>query len=77
MALKNGKPNPLNFFDMRRVGFAAPHFKYTILEKYHPTQIKTIDAWIRHNLNNRYYIGQTITLDQNNSLIYNTKIGFE
>lgn len=77
MALKNGKPNPLNYFDMRRVGFAAPHFKYTSLDKYNPSLIKNIDAWIRHNLNNRYYIGQGIGLDVANSIIYTTRIGFE
>ena len=77
MALKNGKPNPLNYFDMRRVEFAAPHFKYTTLDRYNPGQIKSIDVWIRHNLNNRYYIGQGIALDSANTVIYTTKIGFE
>ena len=77
MALKNGKPNPLNYFDMRRVGFAAPHFKYIILDKYSPSVVKNIDSWIRHNLNNRYYIGQSIGLDAANSIIYTTKVGFE
>jgi hypothetical protein len=77
MALKNGKPNPLNYFDLRRVEFAAPHFKYTTLDKYNPSIIRSIDAWIKLNLNNRYYIGQGITLDHNNSIVYNTRIGFE
>ena len=77
MALKNGKPNPLNYFDMRRVEFAAPHFKYTTLDKYNPSLIKNIDSWIRYNLNNRYYIGQGIALDSANTIIYTTKIGFE
>ena len=77
MALKNGKPNPLNYFDMRRVEFAAPHFKYTNLDRYNPSLIKNIDSWIKHNLNNRYYIGQAISLDTANSIIYTTKIGFE
>ena len=77
MALKNGKPNPLNYFDLRRVRFAAPHFKYTTLDKYNPSQIKSIDFWIRQNLNNRYYIGQSIGLDSSNSITYTTRIGFE
>ena len=63
MALKNGKPNPLNYFDLRRVDFAAPHFKYVILEKYTPNYIKIIDDWINKNLNNRYYLGQFLMLD--------------
>ena len=77
MALKNGKPNPLNYFNLRRVEFACPHFKYTSIEKYNPHLIRAIDQWIKHNLNNRYYIGQGITLDNNNSIVYTTSIGFE
>jgi hypothetical protein len=77
MALKNGKPNPLNYFELRRVEFAAPHFKYTSIEKYSPLVIKNIDLWIKTNLNNRYYIGQGIALDNSNTIVYNTKIGFE
>lgn len=77
MALKNGKPNPLNYFDLRRAEFAAPHFKYTVLEKYSPMLVKNIDTWIQQNLNHRYYIGQGIDLDSNNSFVHVTKIGFE
>ena len=36
-----------------------------------------MDEWIYTNLNGRYYIGQGIDLDHNNSIIYITKIGFE
>ena len=77
MALKTGKPNALNYFGLRRVEFACPHFKYTSIERYNPTLIKSIDSWIRKNLNNRYYIGQGITLDNINTIVYITRIGFE
>lgn len=77
MALKNGKPNPLDYFNLRRVEFACPHFKYTFIDKYNPTLVKSLDSWIRKNLNNRYYIGQGITLDNSNTIVYNTRIGFE
>jgi hypothetical protein len=77
MALKNGKPNPLNYFGLRRVEFAAPHFKYTIMEKHTPVFIKNIDSWINSNLNNRYYIGQDLSLDHTNTIVYTTRIGFE
>jgi hypothetical protein len=77
MALKTGKPNALNYFGLRRVEFACPHFKYTSIERYNPTLIKSIDSWIRKNLNNRYYIGQGITLDNTNTIVYITRIGFE
>lgn len=77
MALKNGKPNPLNYFGLRKVEFAVPHFKYTNIEKYSPLLARQLDFWIKHNLNNRYYIGQGITLDHTNTIIYTTRIGFE
>jgi hypothetical protein len=77
MALKNGKPNPLNYFDLRRVEFAAPHFKYTTLERYNPTLLRNVDGWIKQNLNSRYYIGQGLDLDNTNTIVYTTRIGFE
>ena len=77
MALKNGKPNPLNYFDLRRVDFASPHFKYTTIDKYSPTLHKQLDGWIKHNLNSRYYIGQALALDNTNTISYVTRIGFE
>lgn len=77
MALKYGKPNPLNYFNLRRVNFLAPHFRSTVIEKYNPSLIKGLDNWIKTNLNGRYYIGQSLGLDQNNSIIFTTLIGFE
>jgi hypothetical protein len=77
MALKNSKPNPLNFFNLRRVAYSAPHFAYTKLDRYTPTLVKDIDNWIKLNLNGRYYIGQDLTLDHTNTIVYVTKIGFE
>lgn len=77
MAIKHGKPNPLNYFNLRRVNFLPPHFKTVTIDKYNPTLIKGVDSWIKTNLNNRYYIGQGITLDHTNSFAYTTVIGFE
>jgi hypothetical protein len=77
MAIKNGKPNPLNFLDLRRVNFPARHFHFTTIPKYVPSSLKKMDEWIYTNLNGRYYIGQGIGLDHTNSIVYNTKIGFE
>jgi hypothetical protein len=77
MSLKNGKPNPLNYFNLRRVEFACPHFKYTSIEKYNPSLVRSVDSWIKKNLNNRYYVGQGIALDNTNTIVYVTRIGFE
>jgi hypothetical protein len=77
MSLKNGKPNSLNYFNLRRVEFACPHFKYTALDGYNPSRVKLLDSWIKKNLNNRYFIGQGISLDNTNTIVYTTRIGFE
>jgi hypothetical protein len=77
MPIKNGKINPLNFLDLRRVNFPARHFHYTSLNKYSPSYVKNLDTWIYNNLNGRYYIGQSLTLDHTNTISYITKIGFE
>jgi hypothetical protein len=77
MAIKNGKPNPLNYFGLRRADFAAKHFHYIIIPKYTPGIIKNIDTWIYQNLNSRYYIGQSLHLDNTNTISYTIKIGFE
>ena len=77
MSLKSGKPNPLNYFGLRRVEFACPHFKYITLPTYNPNLLKNIDKWIKTNLNNRYYIGQGLELDNTNTIVYTTVIGFE
>lgn len=77
MALKNGKPNPLNYFDLRKASFQAPHFKYIILEKNTQNFITQIENWITHNLNGRYYVGPHLILDHTNTICYATKVGFE
>ena len=77
MALKNGKPNPLDYFKMRRVDFACPHFEYFTINKSRTDLLEFINEWIIKNLNSRYYIGKGISLDSNNAITYNTTIGFE
>jgi len=76
MSLRAGKVNVLNVLNLRRVLHPPHHFHYSILEKHTPNYLKEINKWIYFNLNHRYYLGQTITL-VNNQLIYATKIGFE
>jgi hypothetical protein len=77
MSLKVGKPNPLNYFGLRRAEFACPHFSYTVIERFNPSLTKSLDQWIRNNLNGRYYIGQDLALDHTNTIVYTTRIGFE
>lgn len=77
MALKNGKPNPLDYFKMRRVDYACPHFEYFTINKSRTDLLEFINEWIIKNLNSRYYIGKGISLDSSNAITYNITIGFE
>jgi hypothetical protein len=76
MALKNGKVNPLNALGVRCCKFPAHHFFYLTIPKYNPSLHKNINEWIFHNLNGRYYIGQSLDLIDNN-ISYVLQIGFE
>jgi hypothetical protein len=42
-----------------------------------PRQVNNITEWIEDNLTGRFYIGQGIILDNTNTIVYNTRIGFE
>lgn len=77
MALKNDKINPLNALDIRKVTFPAVHFHYILLDKCSTNLLRNLDDWIYNNLNGRYYIGQDLILDKNNTFTYVPKIGFE
>lgn len=76
MSLKTGKVNIYNVLALRRIKHPPQHFFYTQIDKYHPAIVKNINKWIHINLNNRYYIGQSLDL-VDNQLQYITKIGFE
>ena len=77
MAINNGTPNPLNYFKVRRVEFAPPHFTFFTVNQFMPRQVNVIADWIEDNLSGRFYIGQGIMLDKTNTIVYNTRIGFE
>ena len=77
MPLIHGIPNPLNYYNMRRVSFACPHFKYISVSITNMEYITKIKSWITTNLDGRYYIGRELNLDNGGTLVYNIKIGFE
>jgi hypothetical protein len=76
MSLKRGEVNPLNVLGMRRLDFIPKHFA-TIVLKIPVNNIKMLDQWISHNLNSRYAIKTTFTLDENKKLIEAREIGME
>ena len=62
---------------MRKLRFPAPQLTYITINVIHSSKFILIDKWIKITLNSRYYIGQGITLDKTNTIVYNTLIGFE
>ena len=77
MALINGSPNELNFYGLRKVHIMPPHFITFTINKYNQPLIRNINNWIFKYLNGRYCICQDISLDKDNTIVYNTRIGFE
>lgn len=70
------KPNPLNFFSIRKLDYPGPHLEYMELSQGYNLD-KAIIAWIENNCKSRYYIGRSVGFDNNNSLQTKVKIGFE
>jgi hypothetical protein len=67
--------NPLNVLDCREVQNPPPYFHYIHIDlKYHI--FSPIREWIHQNLKNRFYIGESLQLEDNQFKI-KIKIGFE
>lgn len=71
------EPNPLNYFGLRLVKYASPHFHYVTIQKSGNGVLNLISNWIESNLQYRYYISQILTLNKNKVIIYSIKVGFE
>lgn len=70
------KINPLNILDQREVEVPPPLFHYITLET-NTSEIINIRDWIFQKLKHRYYIGETLILDNDNQFQKKIKIGFE
>lgn len=69
------KINPLNMLECRELRDPPPHFNYVVMDLRHNIQ-KSIQEWILINLKHRFYIGETLIID-NNQFVIKLKIGFE
>jgi hypothetical protein len=70
------KVNPLNVLDIRKVDFCPPYFETVTLN----TRYNFLDAlreWIHHHCSGRYYVGQTVSLDEKDAIAILIKVGFE
>ena len=70
------KLNPLNVLNIRKVEFCPPYFETVTLN----TRYNFLDAlkeWIQHHCTGRYYVGQTVSLNETDSIAIVVKVGFE
>ena len=74
--MKHKKPNPLDFFEIRKTSIPCGHFTFiNIPLKYNLEQ--SVANWIKDNLKGRFYVGNATKLDQNNQYQKVIEIGFE
>lgn len=70
------KINPYDVLQIRRVDFCPPHFATANFARRYNLE-EAIDMWIQQNLKGRFFIGQNVELDDNNSYKNVYTIGFE
>lgn len=75
MSLCRETINPLSVLKMRRLNFIPAHFSRITASIF--IDIKLLNHWINYNLNSRYAIKKTYTLDQNNKMVQVLEIGIE
>jgi len=75
MSLNRNSVNPLSALKMRQLSFIPKHFSKIRVNSF--TDIKLLDQWINYNLNSRYAIKKTYSLDQDNKMIEVLEIGVE
>jgi hypothetical protein len=75
MSLNRNTVNPLSVLNLRRLSFIPKHFSK--IKVNNTTDIKLLDQWINYNLNSRYAIKKTYSLDQDNKMIEVLEIGVE
>jgi hypothetical protein len=75
MSLKYNEPNALSTLGLRKLSFVPMHFKSCIITNFNDIQI--LDQWISYNLNSRYAIKKSYTINDNNLIVEGIEIGFE
>ena len=70
------KPNPLNFFKIRRLEYLGPHMEYLDISPNYNLE-KALVNWITSNCKSRFYIGKAINNPTGQSAESKIRIGFE
>lgn len=75
MSLSRNEVNPLSVLGVRKLSFIPNHF--TKISVSNVSDSKNLDHWINYNLNSRYAIRKTLSLDQNNKMVELMEVGLE
>ena len=75
MSLSRQEVNPLAVLGLRKLKFIPNHF--TKIAVHGNTDIKLLDRWISYNLNSRYAIKRSNSLDTANKMIDVIEVGVE
>lgn len=70
------KINPLNVLECREVSVPPDHFHYVYLDMRYNIA-KSLKEWILENQKHRFYIGETLKINDQNQFKVQIKIGFE
>jgi hypothetical protein len=75
MSLSRGEVNPLGVLGIRKLNFIPEHFSRITVSKI--TDIKLLEHWISYNLNSRYSLKTSLSLNQNRKMVEVIEIGIE
>lgn len=75
MSLNRGEVNPLSVLGIRKLSFIPEHFSRISVNK--NVDVKLLDHWINYNLNSRYVLRKSLSLDNNKKMIETIEIGIE
>lgn len=74
--IKVREPNPLDFFEIRKLSVPPEHFEYIHIPYVYNIE-QSIQKWITEHLKGRFYVGKTLAVTDNNTVESVFKIGFE
>ena len=74
MPLSRNEVNPLSVLGLRKLSFIPEHFSKITVDL---SDIKILDHWINYNLNSRYAIKKTFSIDSNKKMVEVLEIGLE
>ena len=77
MFSKTKEPNPLNFFECRKITKKPDGLQMLKINFDHTETSEHMEKWILENLKGRYYIGRHLDVDRNGTIKNYLLVAFE